>query len=154
MRYRRWSDWRFPQRESIWPFGNSTSKIHVNAVKRYKLQTCRHLFSPADGGREEGNDSVLWPRYPAGHSVTGLRSVATHVSWLVPHQHDQSGRRGWQRLAHLGHNSLQVTEGSWVLIFDAAWWFVRMVHQIWWIGPKSCFYSLQLPSRKKTSPLR
>ncbi|KAM8910346.1 nucleoporin Nup37 isoform 2-T2 [Spinachia spinachia] len=63
---------------------------------------------PVDGGREEGNDSLLRPAEPAGHPVAGLRPVAAPLRRLVPHQHDQGRRRGGKRLAHLGHNSLQL----------------------------------------------
>lgn len=88
----------------------ATSQLwNVSEISQNTKISRKTFLSPVNGGREEGDDPVLWPGYPAGHSVAGLRPVAAHVGWLVPQQYHQSGRRGGERLAHLGHNSLQVT---------------------------------------------
>lgn len=109
------------------------------------LASMTRLSSPVNGGREEGNRSLLRPGDPAGHPVAGLRSVAAHVSWLVPHQHDQSRRRGGQQLAHLGHNSLQVTR----VIYH---WCCAIESFLWW-GFKSCvFLFFAVTLRKKDRP--
>lgn len=70
------------------------------------------MFILVNGSWEEGDNTLLWPGDTAGYSVTGLWPVTAYVGWLVPHQHNQSRRRGRERLAYLGHYSLQVRKAA------------------------------------------
>lgn len=99
----------------------------MNLVQKYKVlwNPCYiHyvLCSLVNGGREEGDDSLLWHGHPAGHPVTGERTA--HVSRLVPYQHDQSRRGVGQRLADLGYNSIQVRGCVVLMLLEVLIWDV------------------------------